>query len=680
MTTKTSDTAMTTGPDDRLPARRPSRVVVEAVGPIVDAGRFAAKASLGEPVEVLADVFTDSHDHVGAAVRYRRVGDADWSEVPMEAGYSDQHRGVFVPDRIGPWEYDVVGWIDHFDTQRDGIVKKHDAHLDVSVELATLSETLAPMRKRASGDDLQTIDRLIAACRDGVVDELLRAPELAALSWRTSPRAPAAKFAKPLPLFVDRARARFSSWYERFPRSTGEPDRHGTLRDLEADLDRIAAMGFDVLYLPPIHPIGVAHRKGRNNTLDPGPDDVGSPWAIGSAEGGHLAVHPALGTVEDVAALAASCAERGIDLALDLAYNCSPDHPWVTEHPEWFKHRADGSIQYAENPPKKYQDIYPIDFESADWANLWLHLRDVARFWAEQGVRVFRVDNPHTKSFAFWEWMLDSFRRTDPDVVFLAEAFTRPRVMERLAKVGFHQSYTYFTWRTAPQDLRRYFTELTERTADMMRPNPWPNTPDILHAQLQHGGRPAFVVRAILAATLAANYGVYGPAFELQEGRAVREGSEEYLDSEKFQIRAWDVDRADSLAPLLARLNQIRREQPALQFDRTLRFHHCDDPDMLAYSKTDPNGVGDPVLVVVAANPSRAVAGQVDVDWAQLGLAYEADYHLVDHLGGTDYDWHGARNHVELSPWGLAAHVFTVTGPPAARRYTPPVRRVGGLS
>ncbi len=664
-----------------LPPRRPSRVVVQAVGPVVDGGRFPAKASVGEPIEVLADVFTDGHDHVAAALRFGPA-DADHRiDVPMEAIGNDRHRATFTPDAMGRWEFDVIGWVDHFDTQRDGIVKKHRACLDVSVELATLADLLDDMATRAGDDDAALIADLQEQCRAGVVaDALFDDERLRALSWRTQDRRPEVGFGGPLSVHADRSRARTSAWYELFPRSAGHPGHHGTIADVERHLDRVAAMGFDIVYLPPVHPIGVTHRKGRNNTLTPEFDDVGSPWAIGAAEGGHTAVHPELGSVDDVTRLAEAARVRGLDLALDLAFQCSPDHPWVTEHPEWFKHRADGSIQYAENPPKKYQDIYPIDFETRDWEALWLALRDVVSFWAERGVRVFRVDNPHTKSFAFWEWLMDSMRRTDPDVIFLAEAFTRPRVMERLAKVGFHQSYTYFTWRNDPQHLRRYVTELAERTADSMRPNFWPNTPDILHEQLQHGGRPAFVVRGILAATMTANWGIYGPAFELQEATPVAPGSEEYDDSEKYQIRSWDLDRDDSLEPLVARLNHIRRTLPALGHDRTLRFHDTSDPSLLAYSKTDPTGATPPVLVVVAADPSRDARGHVFVDWAQLGLEPPGSVDLVDHLGGASFTWGPEPGYVELSPSGLAAHVFSVHGAAADRPYTPPVERLGGLS
>ena len=418
-------------------------------------------------------------------------------------------------------------------------------------------------------------------------------------------------------------------------------------------------MGFDIVYLPPISPIGVTKRKGRNNATTATSDDVGSPWAIGSPDGGHTAVAPELGTVDDVTTFATACRQRGMHLALDIAFQCSPDHPWVQEHPEWFAKRPDGSIQYAENPPKKYEDIFPIDFESEDWQNLWQALADVFRFWIDRGVTVFRVDNPHTKAFAFWEWALGTLRTEHPETVFLAESFTRPRVMERLAKIGFNQNYTYFTWRQSQWELRDYFEDLATRTVDWFRPNAWPNTPDILTEQLQHGGRAVFVSRAILAATLSPSWGVYGPAFELLEHTAVREGSEEYLDSEKYQLRSWDLDRDDSLAPLLSRLNRIRHEQRALRNLRTLHVHACEDPAILCFSKTDPAG-GQPVLVVVNLDPFNRHSAFVDVDLAAIGLPYGSDYDVVDQLGGVTYRWSGNLNYIDLAPWSASAHVFTV--------------------
>jgi starch synthase (maltosyl-transferring) len=423
-------------------------------------------------------------------------------------------------------------------------------------------------------------------------------------------------------------------------------------------------MGFDVLYLPPIHPIGHAHRKGRDNRTVSDPGDVGSPWAIGSPEGGHTAVHPQLGTVDDVRWLVDAAAAHGLELALDLAFQASPDHPWVRDHPEWFRRLPDGSIQTAENPPKRYEDIYPIDFESSEWCRLWNALESVVRFWIDQGVRIFRVDNPHTKPFAFWEWMIGRVRNDHPDVVFLAEAFTRPSVMYRLAKLGFDQSYTYFAWREEAWELREYLTELTQtEVRHFFRPNAWPNTPDILTEQLQFGGRPTFVTRFILAATLFANYGIYGPAFELQE-HVAREGAEEYAGNEKYELRTWHLDAEHSLRPLIAAVNRMRHRYPSLQTNDTLRFHETDNPELLCYSKTAPahvtTGDLDPVLVVVNTDPHHRQSGFVTLDLDELGIDPNEPYVVHDVLDGGQYRWIGPRNYVELDPHVLPAHVFAV--------------------
>ncbi len=666
-----------------LPSTRPSRVVVEAVAPIVDGGAFPAKATLEEPVTVLADVFTDGHDRAAAALRVR-FGRRAWREYPMEALGNDRFTATFVPDQLGRWQYQVVGWLDHLGTWRHGMELKLDAGVDVTVDLqigiglidralerasGPDAEALRQLRERLADHDTSALDRLHASDDphlDGHIPDLEDVepepfgPDLGALFWRTGVREPVAELARPVDVEVDPVRARFSSWYEFFPRSTLAPAAgHGTLADALDRLDYVASMGFDVLYLPPVHPIGLTQRKGRNNTTTPERSDTGSPWAIGGADGGHTAVHPELGTVDDVAKLAVACRERDIELALDIAFQCTPDHPWVTEHPSWFAHRPDGTIQYAENPPKKYQDIYPLDFESADWQALWAALADVIRFWIDTGVTVFRVDNPHTKAFAFWEWVIGTIRREHPEAMFLAEAFTRPRVMERLAKIGFSQSYTYFTWRQSSWELRSYFEELATRTVDYMRPNTWPNTPDILTEQLQTGGAAMFAIRAILAATLSPAWGVYGPAYELMEHLPVRAGSEEYLDSEKYQLRQWDLHRADSLAPLLGRLNRIRRELPALAHLRSLRFHNTTSEALLCYSKTDPAGSGPPVLVVVSLDAHASQAGYVDVDLAALGVPYESAYDVVDQLSDARFQWHGAWNYAALDP-SHPAHIFRV--------------------
>jgi starch synthase (maltosyl-transferring) len=654
----------------KLPDQRPSRVVIEPISPIVDGGSFPAKASLGEPVVVRADVFAEGHDAISAALRWRAAGSGTrrpkWNEVAMTAEVNDRWAAAFVPEQLGRIEFEIIGWSDRPTTWRDGMLKKLAAGVPVSLDLldgeALVTSLLeqAQLAKPAAKADVKRLDALLTALRGGEGDlALLDAPDWPALFFRHADRQPLATSAT-FAIDIDRERGRFSSWYEFFPRSTVGPSAagHATLRDAIGRLDYVERLGFDIVYLPPIHPIGFVNRKGRNNSVEAAPDDTGSPWGISD----HFAVHPELGTLDDVRELAAACRQRNIDLALDIAFQCAPDHTWVRTHPEWFVHRADGTIQFAENPPKQYQDIYPLDFECADWQGLWEALADVFRFWVGQGVTVFRVDNPHTKAFPFWEWCMGTLRAEHPELIFLAEAFTRPRVMERLAKLGFNQSYTYFTWRQSAHELRDYFTDLSTRTVDYFRANAWTNTPDILTEQLQHGGRPVFVNRAILAATLSANWGIYGPAYELLEGRAVKAGSEEYLDSEKYQTRHWDLDDPDSLAPLITRLNQIRRDQPALQHLRTLRFHDVDAGGLLCYSKTDPAGAGDPILCVVNVDGRERHAGNVHVDPRTygLGLGDDDEFEVHDLLGGGVYRWRGWHNYVDLTPGRGPAHVFAV--------------------
>ncbi len=673
--TSTPTTATTSpAPSVKLPKERPGRAVVEAVRPVVDGGRFPAKAAIDRPMSIEADVFTDGHDVVSAAVLTRfvsysargRRSPGPWSETPMTAVVNDRFTATVVPDRLGRWEYDVVGWVTHAETWRRGTVKKHDAGLDLDLELRTgralVDAMLAAPHEGATDDDLTALrifaDELAAGDPSSLADA-----HWADVFFRCEPRHPVDRFASPLAVDVDPLLATFGAWYSFFPRSTvgggAAPASPGTLRDAIDRLDYIADLGFDVAYIPPVHPIGTTNRKGKNNLTVAAPDDVGSPYAIGAAEGGHTAVAPELGTVEDVAALADACRVRDMHLALDIAFNCSPDHPWVREHPDWFTVRPDGSIQYAENPPKKYEDIYPLNFETDDWEALWQALADVFRFWIERGVTIFRVDNPHTKAFAFWEWAITAIRREHPEVIFLSEAFTRPRVMERLAKLGFNQSYTYFAWRQAAWELREYYEDLSTRTLDYFRPTAWPNTHDILTEQMQTGGRPAFASRAVLAATLTPSWGVYGPVYELLE-RAPRPGVEDYLDSEKYEVRHWDLDDPASLAPLLARLNEIRRSEPALMSLETIAFHEVDNPALLCFTKTDPAGEGDPVIVVVNVDPFNVQSGTVDIDLATIGLPYDSDYDVVDRLGGATYRWSGSHNYVELSPWAAMAHVFSV--------------------
>ncbi len=468
-------------------------------------------------------------------------------------------------------------------------------------------------------------------------------------------------YPRELEVVVDPERARFSAWYEMFPRSAVNDGRsHGTFADCEARLPYIAEMGFDVLYFPPIHPIGRQFRKGRNNVLEPDPEDPGSPWAIGSGEGGHKAVHKELGTLAQFRKLVQAARKRGLEVALDIAFQCAPDHPYVAEHPEWFRWRPDGTVQYAENPPKKYQDIYPFNFETDRWRELWQELKSVFDFWIDQGVTLFRVDNPHTKPFAFWEWLIREIKKEHPDVLFLSEAFTRPKVMYRLAKLGFSQSYTYFAWRNTKGELVHYFTELTQGDGrEYFRPHLWPNTPDILNEYLQFGGRPAFMIRLALAATLGANYGIYGPAFELFENRAREAGSEEYLDSEKYQLRQWELDRPDSLKDFIARVNRIRRDNPALQQYWNLKFHSVDNDELICYSKwTDDLSNG--VLVVVNLDPYHTQSGWVDLPLEELGLDPVHPYQVHDLLSDARFLWHGSRNYVELDPHSQPAHIFRI--------------------
>ncbi len=638
------------------------RVQVQQVRPSVDCGRYAAKAIAGDDVVVGADVFREGHDKVAAAIRYRGPDDAGWHESPMRLDVNDRFYGAFPVDRVGAWRYQVVGWTDHYASWVDGLVKKHAAgrtDLDVDLEegarllerrnsprpaKAALAETVALLRS-----DAPLSDKVAAAAAPGLLALLARHPE------RTD-----ATVGKPeLPLWVDREAARFSAWYEMFPRSEGATaTRGGTFSEAAKRLPAIAEMGFDVVYLPPIHPIGRTHRKGPNNTLTPGEHDPGVPWAIGSADGGHTAVHPDLGTIDDFDEFVAEAGRHDLEVALDFAIQCSPDHPWVSEHPEWFKKRADGSIQFAENPPKQYQDIYPIDFDTADIDGLRAELsKSVLDFWIGHGVKIFRVDNPHTKAIPFWEWLIAAIRLEHPDVLFLAEAFTRPKMMQTLGKVGFSQSYTYFAWRNTKAELTEYLTELAHTDmADYYRPNFWPNTPDILTEFLQTGGRPAFKLRLVLAALLSPSYGIYS-GYELAENVAVRPGSEEYLDSEKYQHRPRNWDDPGSLAPWIARVNRIRRTHTAFRRLTNLWFHSIDNDALLAFSKVAP-GRTDAVLVVVNLDAHSAQAGETWLDLWQLGLEHAGPFEAHDLLADTTYVWNGPANYVRLHPHVEPAHVL----------------------
>ncbi|MFG2967902.1 alpha-1,4-glucan--maltose-1-phosphate maltosyltransferase [Streptomyces sp. NPDC048288] len=644
------------------------RIPVLDVRPLIQQGRRPAKAVTGESFEVTATVFREGHDAVAANVVLKdpKGRPGPWTPMRELAPGTDRWGATVTADgKPGRWTYQVEAWGDPVTTWRHHAKIKIPAGIDTELVLeegARLYEQAAAgvpkARKReillaavaALRDEERPAPWRLAAALTPEVDKVLARHPLRELVTAS----------EPLPLLVERERALYGSWYEFFPRSEGTPERpHGTFRTAARRLKPIADMGFDVVYLPPIHPIGTTFRKGRNNTLTPGPEDVGVPWAIGSPEGGHDAVHPDLGTLEDFQWFVEQARSHGLEVALDFALQCSPDHPWVEKHPEWFHHRPDGTIAYAENPPKKYQDIYPIAFD-ADLDGLIAETVRVLRHWMSCGVRIFRVDNPHTKPVVFWERVISEINTADPDVIFLAEAFTRPAMMRTLAQVGFQQSYTYFTWRNTKQELTEYATELAAETAPYMRPNFFANTPDILHAYLQHGGRPAFEARAVLAATLSPTWGIYS-GYELCENTPLREGGEEYLDSEKYQLKPRDWAQAETtgIAPLITRLNTLRRTSPALRQLRDIHFHHADKEEVIVYSKRSGSNT---VLVVVNLDPHHTQEATVSLDMPQLGLNWHESMPVRDELTGETYNW-GRANYVRLEPGHRAAHILTVLRP-----------------
>jgi starch synthase (maltosyl-transferring) len=640
------------------------RVVIESVSPQVEGGSFPAKSPVGDAVTVHANVFADGHDAVRCVLRHKKATARSWTETPMTFLGNDLWTAEFTPTKLGLWHFEIAGWVDHFDSWLSGIEKKAAADLDISVELTKGAALYADAADRATAAESEELAAIAARIEDDSIDDGRRlghatSEEAVALARAYPDRSRETRSSVQWPVFADREKAVFSTWYELFPRSWSKKEgEHGKFSDVEARLDYVAGMGFDVLYLPPIHPIGTTYRKGANNTLEPEEGDPGVPWAIGSDQGGHTEINPDLGTIEDLRSLRDAADARGVELALDIAFQCSPDHPWVTEHPEWFRQRPDGTIQYAENPPKKYQDIYPLDFETEDPEGLWAALKDVFDHWIGEGIKIFRVDNPHTKSFPFWEWVIPAIHSKHPDVIFLAEAFTRPAVMHRLAKAGFNQSYTYFAWRSSKWELTQYMSDLAE-VSDYFRPAFWPNTPDILTEELQTGGRGAFVSRYVLAATLSSVCGIYGPAFELMEHRPLREGSEEYLGSEKYQIRTWDLERSDSLTPLITQMNKARQAHPALQRLDGLVFHETDNEMILCYSKRSGDDV---VLMVVSLDHHHVQSGWVTLDLDAMGIDPELRFTLHDLLTDRRYQWDGQHNFVQLDPGGIPAHVFSILG------------------
>jgi starch synthase (maltosyl-transferring) len=634
------------------------RVVIEEVCPRVMNGEFAVKRAVGEDVSVRADIFSDGHEVIRAVVHYT-TGDGRREREMVHLG-NDRWEAVFPAQQLGICTFSVEAWIDAFATWHKDIAKKIQAGQHVPVDLVAGALLLRDARKRATTPDAEQIDfyaalfedpdrydQACAAALDGRVAELMR-------SYADR------RFASQSPEYMVRVedqKALCGAWYEFFPRSFGPDGQHGTLAQSEALLPDIAAMGFDIVYLPPIHPIGRTNRKGKNNSPTAEAGEPGSPWAIGAREGGHDALHPELGAIEDFERFIARARDCGLEVAMDIALQCAPDHPYVTQHPEWFKKRPDGSIQFAENPPKKYEDIVPVNFESENWRELWLELRRVLFFWMDNGVRIFRVDNPHTKPFAFWQWLIAEAKTKDERVLFLAEAFTRPKVMYRLGKIGFSQSYTYFTWRNSKYELTSYIQELTKSPVrDFFRPNFWPNTPDILPEYLQYGGRPAFVIRLVLAATLSANYGIYGPAFEVCDNAALP-GREEYQDSEKYELKRWKRDVDWSLAELVTLLNRARRENQALQTTWNTEFFDVDNEYLLFYGKISKDG-DNAIFVIVNLDPYHTQSGWVSMPIDRFGLEPAQPYLMHDLISSDKYIWNGERNYVQLDPHAMPAHVF----------------------
>ncbi|HYJ80667.1 MAG TPA: alpha-1,4-glucan--maltose-1-phosphate maltosyltransferase [Longimicrobiaceae bacterium] len=673
---------------ERIDAER--RIVIEGVAPELDCGRYAVKREVGDVVEVQADVFKEGHDAIAAAVRYRPEDEEGWREAPMRFVDNDRWAGSFTVDRNCRWLYTVVAWTDWFGTWQSELRTKYDAGQNVVLELYEGSALIASSAAEAPepdgerlrgflrevlGDETGEVEHLHAQAGLERVSRLLEAgpgeltladrvaaaldPGLLALMEAHPLRSDLTEYERVLPLQVDRVAARFAAWYELFPRSTSDdPARHGTLRDVIAKLPYVRDLGFDVLYFPPIHPIGRQFRKGKNNSLVAEEGEPGSPYAIGGAEGGHREVHPELGTLEDFRALVAAAREHGLEVALDFAIQVSPDHPYVAAHPGWFYVRADGSIRYAENPPKKYQDIYPLNFHGDDWEGQWREWRDVILHWVEQGVKTFRVDNPHTKPVRFWEWMIREVQQGHPEVIFLSEAFTRPKMMRVLAKAGFTQSYTYFTWRNFKGELAEYFTELTGGPMrEYYRGNLFPNTPDILPEFLQRGGRPAFMIRAVMAATLSSLYGIYS-GFELCEATPLAPGKEEYLDSEKYEVKAWDWDREGNIRPLVARLNQVRRQNPALQEYDNLRFYPADSDDVLFYGKMTPDR-SNLIFVAVNLDPFQAHESMLHFPLGEMGIGWHDPWEVEELLTGERHFWHGGSQHVWLEP-GAPARIYRV--------------------
>ncbi|WP_266367419.1 maltotransferase domain-containing protein [Tellurirhabdus rosea] len=648
----------------RIPAQLDgqARTVIERVSPEVDGGRFPIKAVPGEVITVEADIITDGHDKIAARLLYKAAEADAWQEVPMQLIINDRWTASFPVETQGRYRYTIEAWVDHLASWRHEIELKIRDGQRITSELLAGAVLVEGMAARAEGEARQALEYMTALFRDeSRYDEAIGqalSPQFVHFLNQYPERQHPTRYHRELEVDVDRVRAGFSTWYCLFPRSASEePGRHGTFKDVERLLPRLASMGFDVLYLPPIHPIGHQFRKGKNNNVISQPGEPGVPYGIGSELGGHTAIHPELGTLEDFRHLIEICKNYDMEVAMDLAIQCSPDHPWAKDHPEWFKHRPDGTIQYAENPPKKYQDIYPVYFENSNWPSLWEELRQVITTWASWGVRMIRVDNPHTKPYSFWEWVIAEVRREYPDMIFLSEAFTKPKVMQQLAKLGFAQSYTYYTWRNNKHELQEYLTELTQsEMRHYYRPNFWPTTHDINPYILQSGHEPQFLIRYFMAATLSSNYGIFGPSFELMEHVPIP-GKEEFLNSEKYEIRHWDWNRTNKLTYLITLVNRLRKENAALQKTNNLTFCRIDDDFLMGYLKVTGE---NRVLAVVNTDAYNRRAAMVQVPIWQLGLRDDQPYTVRDLLTGAEYTWRGEWNYVELDPYVLPMHLFKI--------------------
>ncbi|MEJ7560322.1 MAG: alpha-1,4-glucan--maltose-1-phosphate maltosyltransferase [Pedobacter sp.] len=637
------------------------RVVISHVSPEIDNGQFPGKTAVNETIIISADIYSDGHDELSASVYIRKVSQKKWTEIPLKFISNDHWTINLIPDQVGIYEFRIEAWIDHYKTWKHGLVKKKGAGQDITVELQIGAQLIKDAEVNLKLPKLaQWHASLLDSTKQEQAYDLAISDEVAEIMYKYRISEQITVYPRTLKIEVERKRAAYSTWYELFPRSTALEGRdHGTFNDVIPILPRIAKLGFDVLYFPPIHPIGEKNRKGKNNSLTALETDPGSPWAIGNRLGGHKAIHPALGTLKDFKKLLQEANRHGIEIAMDIAYQCAPDHPYVKEHPQWFKWRPDGTVQYAENPPKRYEDILPFNFETDDWENLWKELKSVIDYWVDAGVTIFRIDNPHTKAFRFWEWMIAEVRKAHPEVLFLAEAFTRPRIMERLGKAGFNQSYTYFTWRNTKKELEEYMTQLTKTDQRYyFRPNFWPNTPDILPPELTLGGENAHIMRVILAATLSSNYGIYGPVYEFGINQP-HGAKEEYVDNEKYEIKHWDWEATTRIGEIITRVNRIRKENAALQSTWNIELAESDNDQIICYAKKDQQ-TSNLLVIVVNLDVFNSQSGHVRIPLERLNLPSLTNFKVTDLLSGETYEWNSDWNYVQLDPHRMPAHIFKV--------------------